>query len=141
MQIEDLYALVTTDNLREARDFYVGHLNFTVAFEATWFVLLTAPGGRGLNVAFMSTGHPSAPPGPEPFDGRGVVLTLQVADAAAEYERLRARGVPFHHPLTDEPWGQRRFLLRDPAGVLLDVVQQTEPAPGFWEPYLPSASS
>lgn len=133
MLIEDLYALVTTAALRETRDFYVEHLGFTVTFEATWFVLLTAAGDRGLSIAFMSPDHPSAPPGPEEFDGRGMILTLQVADAAAEYERLRARGVAIHHPLTDELWGQRRFLLRDPAGVLLDIVQQAEPAPGFWE--------
>ena len=39
------------------------------------------------------------------------------------------------HPLTDEPWGQRRFGIRDPAGVWVDVVEQIEPAPGFWDQY------
>lgn len=33
------------------------------------------------------------------------------------------------------PWGQRRFMVRDRAGVLIDVVEQTEPAAGFWERY------
>jgi hypothetical protein len=32
--------------------------------------------------------------------------------------------------------GQRRFALRDPAGTWLDIVEQIEPAPGFWDPYL-----
>jgi hypothetical protein len=30
-------------------------------------------------------------------------------------------------------WGQRRFGVRDPAGVWVDVVEQNDPAPGFWD--------
>ena len=37
-----------------------------------------------------------------------------------------------------EPFGQRRFGLFDPAGVWIDVVQQIEPAAGFWERYPPA---
>ena len=63
-------------------------------------------------------------------------VTLQVDDAAAEHERLVSAGAPIAYPLRDEPWGQRRFALRDPAGTWVDVVQQIDPAPGFWDPYL-----
>jgi uncharacterized glyoxalase superfamily protein PhnB len=48
------------------------------------------------------------------------------------FERVRDSGVPFIPP-TDEAWGQRRFMTRDPAGVLIDVVEQIEPAQGFWD--------
>jgi uncharacterized glyoxalase superfamily protein PhnB len=83
----------------------------------------------------MAPDHPSRPPGPETFSGDGVLLTLQVSDAAAEFERLQTLGVRADHQLTEEPWGQRRFGVRDPAGVWVDVVEQIEPAPGFWERY------
>ena len=33
------------------------------------------------------------------------------------------------YPLRDEPFGQRRFGLFDPAGVWIDVVEQIEPEP------------
>jgi uncharacterized glyoxalase superfamily protein PhnB len=140
MRLNDLYALITTDQLTETRDFYMRWLGFTVLFEATWFVLLASDGEHPFNLAFMRSDHPSRPPGPETFDGKGMIVTLQVSDAAAEYERLQAAGCPIHYPLHDEPWGQRRFMLRDPAGVLLDVVEQTEPEPGFWNAYLPTES-
>jgi hypothetical protein len=38
--------------------------------------------------------------------------------------------------LRDEPFGQRRFGLFDPAGVWIDVVEQIEPAAGWWDQYL-----
>ena len=63
-------------------------------------------------------------------------LTFQVADAAAEFARLQRAGAAFVYELETEAWGQRRFALRDPAGTWIDVVEQTDPAPGFWEGYL-----
>jgi len=71
----------------------------------------------------MAPEHPSRPPGPERFGGDGLLFTLQVSDAAADYERLRDAGLSFDHPLADEPRGQRRFGVRDPAGTWIDVVQ------------------
>jgi uncharacterized glyoxalase superfamily protein PhnB len=66
-----------------------------------------------------------------------MILTLQVADAAAEFERLKRAGLPIAYPLHDEPWGQRRFAVSDPSGTWVDVIEQVEPAGGFWDRYLP----
>jgi len=142
MRVRDLYPLITTPALGAVRDFYVTHFGFTVLFEASWFVYLGGESdgdSRGAVVAFMHPYHPSRPPGPEPFDGRGMILTIEVADAAAAYATLTASAAPIVHPLTDEPWGQRRFMTKDPAGVLVDIVEQREPASGFWEQFPPPA--
>lgn len=136
MQLKDLYTVIVTDRRAECRDFYVRWFDFEVVFEASWFVYLASKGDHAFGIAFMSPDHPSTPPGPERFSGQGVFLTLQVADAAAEHARLAAAGAPVVHALHDEAWGQRRFALQDPAGTFVDVVEQIEPAPGFWDPYL-----
>ena len=133
MELQSLYPVVVTDKLAECRDFYTRWFGFQVVFEASWFIYL-ASGNYG--VAFMSPDHPSQPPGPEAFNGKGMFLTLQVADAKAEFERLEKAGVAIAYPVTGEAWGQRRFGLFDPAGMWVDVVQQIEPAPGFWDKYV-----
>ena len=138
MRVRDLYPLISTPALFEARDFYIGHFGFDVLFEASWFVYLSGPGEdgtRGATLAFMSPEHPSNPPGPEAFDGRGMILTVEVADAGAVFDKLSRDGAPVVYPLAEEDWGQRRFMTRDPAGVLVDVVEQIEPREGFWEKY------
>jgi uncharacterized glyoxalase superfamily protein PhnB len=139
MKVRDLYPLITAADLDSVRDFYVRHFDFEIAFEASWFLYLTGPadgGARGATLAFMTPAHPSSPPGPETFDGQGMILTLEVSDASAAFARLTRDGAPIVHPLTDEDWGQRRFMTRDPAGVLIDVVQQTEPKQGYWDRYM-----
>ena len=45
----------------------------------------------------------------------------------------RVRG---ERQVATEPWGQRRFMVQDPSGFLVDVVEQIEPAAGFWDQYM-----
>lgn len=136
MDIHDLYTIIVTDKRGECRDFYVRWFGFQVVFEASWFVYLAASGERAFGLAFMTPEHPSQPPGPETFNGKGAFITMQVSDAAAEFERLTRGGVAIAYPLRDEPWGQRRFGVFDPSGTWIDVIQPIDPAPGFWDPYL-----
>jgi uncharacterized glyoxalase superfamily protein PhnB len=136
VHVKDLYTIIVTDKRAECRDFYVRWFGFQVVFEASWFVYLAAAGDHPFGIAFMAPDHPSQPPGPERFGGRGLLITMQVADAAAEFERLSRAGVSIAYPLKDEPWGQRRFALVDPAGAWVDVIQTIDPVPGFWDKYL-----
>jgi catechol 2,3-dioxygenase-like lactoylglutathione lyase family enzyme len=124
---------VITDRLRDCRDFHVRWFEFEVVFEASWIVVLS---GGALTVAFMHPEHPSSPPKPGAYTGDGMFLTLQVADARAEYELVTAAGLRCDLELTDEPWGQRRFGVTDPSGMWVDVVEQIEPEPGWWDPHL-----
>lgn len=135
MQFSDRYPIIVTPKKGEARDFWTAHLGFTVGFDSTWFCWLTAEDGSA-SIAFMTPDHPSAPPGPEAFGGKGICFELQVEDAKAAHEALTARGLPVAYPLTDEPFGQRRFGFADPSGLWVDVVEQIEPQAGFWDKYM-----
>lgn len=141
MKVVDTYPLITTADLRGARDFYCTHFDMTVVFEASWVTMLGRRASGRISLGLMSADHPTNPPGPEVFDGKGVIVTVQVEDAAAAFDRLKRAGAPIVYDLRDEPWGQRRFVTRDPGGTLVDVVEQTEPAPGYWENYLPEPAN
>lgn len=136
MKLVDFYPVTVTAHHKACAAFYRQWFRAETLFEATWFVLLGLPGQPGARLAFMAPEHPSSPPGPASFDGKGLFLTLQVEDVDGLYHELRAAGAPITYALTTEPWGQRRFALTDPAGTWLDIVEQVDPAPGFWDPYL-----
>jgi catechol 2,3-dioxygenase-like lactoylglutathione lyase family enzyme len=138
MQLQDFYPIIVTEHLGACRDFYRRWFELEVVFEASWFVLLGTRGSGRANLAFMHPSHPSSPPGPEAFSGAGMCLEFQVADATSVYAHFRDGGAPIKLTLRDEPFGQRRFGLSDPAGVWIDVVEQIEPTPGWWDRYLPA---
>lgn len=51
------------------------------------------------------------------------VMTVKVDDVDAAYEAVRQAGYEIVHPLTDEPWGIRRFFVRSPDGHPINVTQ------------------
>lgn len=120
MQFIDRYPIIVTAKLAECRDFWIAHLGFAVVFENEWFAYLQADGA---SIAFMSPDHPSWPPGPEPYRA-GISMELEVADAAAALAELRASGREPDYPLADEAFGQRRFSVKDPSGLWVNIVQQ-----------------
>lgn len=129
MQLKSFFPVVITANLAAARAFYVEHFGFRVVFEADWYVQLHASRGEGvppIELAFMIPGVQTQPtPLHAAFSGAGVILTLDVDNVDAVHSRLENAGAlqDVVVPLRDEAWGQRHFLIRDPAGVLLDIVQ------------------
>lgn len=135
MRFSDRYPIIVTAEKDAARDFWASRLGFEVAFDSTWFSLLVAEDGTA-SIAFMAPDHPSAPPGPETFDGTGLCFELEVDDAQSVHDTLTERGLPVAYPLTDEPFGQRRFGFTDPSGLWIDVVEQIEPRAGFWDRYM-----
>jgi catechol 2,3-dioxygenase-like lactoylglutathione lyase family enzyme len=63
-----------------------------------------------------------APPGVEPMlPDMGVDLDSQEAVDAAHAEAVRAGHEIVYGPV-DEPWGVRRFFVRDPNGVVISVL-------------------
>jgi catechol 2,3-dioxygenase-like lactoylglutathione lyase family enzyme len=63
-----------------------------------------------------------APPGVEPeLPDMGVDVDSRAAVDAAHAEAVRAGHEVIYGPV-DEPWGVRRFFVRDPQGVVISVL-------------------
>ena len=55
-----------------------------------------------------------------------VVLAAGVEDVNAAYEALKAEGVTFVRPPTDQPWGMRTAHFADPEGNIWEINQSLE---------------
>jgi uncharacterized glyoxalase superfamily protein PhnB len=55
------------------------------------------------------------------------VLSVHVGEGVDEaYAEAQRRGYEIVHPLTEEPWGVRRFFVRDPDGNVINVVSHRD---------------
>ena len=109
---------ITTQRLEESREFYVGLLGFEVAMDMDWVVTLVSPMNPTAQVILM-TRDATAPVQPQ--------VSIEVADVDAVHRQAVERGDAIVYPLTDEAWGVRRFFVRDPAGVVVNVLGHIEP--------------
>ena len=120
-----LWSGVVTEKVQESKDFYVRIFGCNVIYEGEggWFVLLKLGSGE---LGFMQPNLESQAAIYRPaFQGQGVWIVVDVADVDSEYQRLQTIGVPIEVSLRDEPWGDRHFVVVDPNGIGVDVVQRS----------------
>jgi len=53
-------------------------------------------------------------------------LSLDVEDVDVAHARALELGLEIVHPITDEPWGVRRFFVRDEGGNVVNVLSHAE---------------
>ncbi len=100
-----------SDRPGETRDLYVQLLGFEVAMDQGWVVTVVAPGNPTAQVTIVGMDDPAAPG-----------ITVEVADVDAVHATAVEQGREITYPLTDEAWGVRRFMLRDPTGTTVNVL-------------------
>ena len=104
------------------------HFGFSEAMAADGFASLVRE-DVGASVIFLRCGLATLPADQRDDHARGLILAFEVADLEGEFARLTAEGVAISMPLTSEEWGERAFQVRDPNGVIVQLVDwNAEPA-------------
>lgn len=49
-------------------------------------------------------------------------LSIEVDDADTAFEEMKAAAFSIEYGPADEPWGVRRFFVRDPFGSLINIL-------------------
>lgn len=107
-------------DIAASRDFYVGVLGLEVGMEDP-VLDLSSPANPTAQIVIP-------PPGmDDPQPRFGVDVGDAAAVDAAHAEALR-RGLSVVYPLTDEPWGIRRFFVEDPGGTVVSVLAHIDAA-------------
>jgi uncharacterized glyoxalase superfamily protein PhnB len=101
--------------------FLVTHFGFEQTMAAPGFASLSRP-DAGMNIAFLAVGLPTLPADQRDEHARGQILAFVVDDLEGELARLEREGVRITMPLTTEEWGERAFQVRDPNGVIVQLV-------------------
>jgi uncharacterized glyoxalase superfamily protein PhnB len=117
---ESAISLNVADPEASAR-FLTEHFGFTQAMGAEGFASLSRP-DAGVNIVFVRTGLPTLPEDQRDVHAQGQILAFVVDDLEGELARLQAEGVSLTMPLTVEEWGERAFQVRDPNGIIIQLV-------------------
>ncbi len=114
MEIKRIHPYADRGDLAASREFYVEVLGLEVAMEEP-VLGLRSPSNPTAQVIVPPLGMED----PQPRFGVDVGEAAAVDSAHAEAVR---RGLRIVYPLTDEPWGVRRFFVEDPGGTVINVL-------------------
>jgi uncharacterized glyoxalase superfamily protein PhnB len=117
---------LNVDDVPASSAFLVDHFGFHEQMAADGFASLTRD-DLNMNVIFLRRGLTTLPADQRDEHAAGLILALVVDDLEGELARLRAEGVAITMPLTEEEWGERAFQVRDPNGVIVQLVDWNAP--------------
>jgi catechol 2,3-dioxygenase-like lactoylglutathione lyase family enzyme len=112
---------LNVDDVEASSAFLTTHFGFHEQMAAPGFASLSRP-DAGRSVVFLRVGLPTLPADQRDEHARGQILAFEVDDLEGELARLEREGVRITMPLTTEEWGERAFQVRDPNGVIVQLV-------------------
>ncbi len=118
-KINRLLTNICSKNLEKSKAFYTALLPLNVTFDSDWFVHLTAE-NEALELGIILQTHqivPAAAQNPP----TGFYITFVVDDVDAIYEKAKAKKLEIVSVPENTSYGQRRMLLKDPDGAIVDI--------------------
>lgn len=119
MRIRRVVPDITADDLTASRAFYGDLLGFDIGMDLGWVINFVSPDNPTAQVIVIDKDRTAAV---EPD------MTIEVGDVDQVHAQAVELGYEVVHPLTDEPWGVRRFFVRDPDGTVVNVLSHSSPA-------------
>jgi catechol 2,3-dioxygenase-like lactoylglutathione lyase family enzyme len=113
VKVKRIVANVGVSDPAAAKSFYQDILGLDVLMDMGWIVTYGSDELMSVQASFM-TERGSGTPVPD--------LSIEVDDLDAALARVKKASLPIEYGPADEPWGVRRFFLRDPFGKLVNIL-------------------
>lgn len=117
MKVNRIVANVAGEKLDDAGAFYESIFGLKLIMDHGWIKTFGSGEKMKTQISVASEGG-SGTPVPD--------LSIEVDDLEEAFRRVKAANIKIEYGPVSEPWGVRRFYVRDPFGKLVNVLQHEE---------------
>ena len=117
MKVKRIVANVAAADPATARRFYRDILGLEVLMDMGWIATYGSGETMSVQMSFLAEGGSGAPV-PD--------ISIEVDDLDGVLARMKKAKVRIEYGPADEPWGVRRFFVRDPFGKLVNILTHRE---------------
>ncbi len=114
MKVQRIVANIPTPDPAQADSFYRDILGLEIVMDHGWLRTYANNSHMTVQVGIASQGG-SDTPVPD--------LSIEVDDVEEALRRVQAAGIAIEYGPANEPWGVRRFFVRDPLGKLVNILE------------------
>ena len=108
---------IAAENLDTADAFYGKLLGLDLLMDLGWIRTYGSPGKMSPQISIATEGG-SGTPVPD--------ISIEVDDLDVILEKVKRANYPIEYGPVAEPWGVKRFYLRDPYGKLINILQHEQ---------------
>jgi len=114
VKVKRIVSNVVASDVEKASAFYEEVLGLKVLMDLGWIRTYGSGSKMTIQISVMSEG------------GSGTAvpdISIEVDDIEEALARVQRASIPIEYGPTTEPWGVRRFYVRDPFGKLINILQ------------------
>lgn len=118
MKVKRIVPNIATKNLKAAKRFYCDILGLEVAMDLGWIATFTTDESVKPQLSVATEGG---------SDTAVPCVSIEVDDLDEALSRFRQEQIPIEYGPITEPWGVRRFFVRDPSERLINILEHGRP--------------
>jgi predicted enzyme related to lactoylglutathione lyase len=113
MTIRRIVPNINSIKLEESKKFYIEFLGLKLVMDMEWILTFASDTNPTAQISFVKTDN---------ADNSNVSISIEVSDIDVLYESAKLFGYELVYDITNEPWGVRRFFVKDPNGVTVNLM-------------------
>ena len=127
IELSIMFPVLVTNDLSPLKAYYEQNFGFeSQFFDAEFYLHLMHP-SSGIQLGFMVPNHASQPEFLQSIAStQGMVISFEVPEAKVAYEAAVKAELDIVFNYKVETFGLTHFMIKDPAGFVIDVVEHHE---------------
>lgn len=115
MTIKRIVPNIHSNKLEESKEFYGGFLGLRLAMNMKWIMTFVSNENPTAQISVVLHDQPDNL-------NASITLSIEVSDIDQLYAKAKSLHYEITYDITDEPWGVRRFFVKDPNGVIINLM-------------------
>jgi len=115
MDIRRIVPNISSDRMEESRKFYTDFLGLKLVMDMEWILTFSSVSNPTAQISIVKNDKPNV------FDS-DITITIEVNDIDSLYKKAVSLDYKIPYPITNESWGVRRFFVKDPNNVIVNIM-------------------
>ncbi|CAM1366511.1 conserved hypothetical protein [Tenacibaculum litoreum] len=111
---------IYSNDLEKSKNFYIDFLGMDLAMDMGWILTFVSKENETAQISIFQNEKN------KPLDNSAIFLSIEVSNIDNWYKHAEEQKIEIVYPITNENWGVRRFFVKDPNGVTINLLTHLE---------------
>lgn len=107
---------IYSNDLEKSKQFYTEFLKMDLAMDMGLILTFVSKENKTAQISIFKNENN------KPLDNSAIFLSIELSDIDQWYEEAKNRGIEIVYPIANESWGVRRFFVKDPNGLTINLL-------------------
>ena len=107
---------IYSNDMEASKKFYVKFMDMELVMDREWVLTFASKENPKAQISIFQNDEKKS------LDNKAIFLSIEVSDINQWYERANKQKIEIVYPITIEPWGIKRFFIKEPNGATINLL-------------------